>query len=131
LLVATAFLADTWLTTVDCVSRVHADFLHSYFPRLRRIEYRTWYYVFVGVGFVLSTVTLYWEPYDAILMMVQIGFAGTVVYSISLVVLNYVALPRRLATTARPGILSFVAICISCTFYTGLATVYLVVRLMN
>jgi Mn2+/Fe2+ NRAMP family transporter len=129
LLVATAFLADTWLATVDSVSRLHADFIQSYVPAARRVPYRTLYYLFVILGFALSTGTLYFEPYDAILLMVQIGFAGTVIYSISLVVLNYRVVPKLVAPSARPGKLSLLAILVSCTCYAALAIVYLMVRL--
>jgi Mn2+/Fe2+ NRAMP family transporter len=131
LVVATAFLADTWLATVDSVSRVHADFLHSYFPSLRGIHYRSLYYAFVLFGFALSTVTLYYEPYDAILMMVQIGFAGTVFYSICLAILNHAVMPRHLPAAARPGPLSLAAICLSCASYAALAITYLVIRLFS
>ncbi len=127
LLVATAFLADTWLATIDSVSRVHTDFLHCYFPAARRVSYRSWYYILVCVGFVVSTVTLYFEPYDAILLMVKIGFAGTVIYSTSLLVFNHFVLPRHVAPSARPGRISLIGIAISSVAYAALGLIYLVV----
>ncbi len=30
---AIAFLGDTWMTTLDATSRVHTDFVLSYFPK--------------------------------------------------------------------------------------------------
>ncbi|NIM10018.1 MAG: hypothetical protein GTO53_13010, partial [Planctomycetales bacterium] len=38
LLVAAAFLSDTWLATVDAVSRMHADCVYTVFPHSRRLE---------------------------------------------------------------------------------------------
>jgi len=130
LVVATAFLADTWLATIDSVSRVHTDFLQCYFPATRRLSYRAWYYILVCAGFVVSTVTLYFQPYDAILLMVKIGFAGTVIYSTSLLILNHFVLPRHLAACARPGKVSLAAIAVSCVAYAALAATYLTVAFM-
>src|SRR3989338_4186343 len=50
LVVAAAFLADTWMSTADAVSRVHTDCLLSFFPKARRWPVRRWYLVFLIVG---------------------------------------------------------------------------------
>ena len=44
LLVAGAFLADTWLATADCVSRIHLDALGSIWPKLATKDIRPWYF---------------------------------------------------------------------------------------
>ena len=33
LIVAAAFLSDTWLATADAVSRIHTDCLYAFFPK--------------------------------------------------------------------------------------------------
>ena len=48
LIVAAAFLTDTWLATADAVSRMQADIVHILFPKSRRFELRHWYYFFFG-----------------------------------------------------------------------------------
>jgi len=49
LIVAAAFLSDTWLGTIDAVSRTYADILHSLFPVTRRMSVRSLYYISLGV----------------------------------------------------------------------------------
>ena len=46
LIVAAAFLSDTWLSTVDGVSRVDADVVRCLFPAARRKSARWWYFFF-------------------------------------------------------------------------------------
>jgi len=46
LIVAAAFLSDTWLATVDAVSRIHTDCLYAFFPKSQAVSLRTWYLVF-------------------------------------------------------------------------------------
>jgi hypothetical protein len=126
LLVAAAFLADTWLATVDAVSRIHTDCVYAFFPKARKLPVRSWYLIFL---FLLTAVTsatvLTSEPGPLILLSAVIGFIGTVIYSIALVFLNHVYLPRHLPAAARPGKLSLVFLAISCLAYGALAVAYL------
>jgi Mn2+/Fe2+ NRAMP family transporter len=131
LILATLFLADTWLTTIDAVSRVHSDVLFAYLPRLaRRFSHRFWYWMFAIAATIITCVTMpLQEPGQLILSAAVIGFAGTVLFCFALLIWNHVVAPRHLPRYARPGILSFLGISFACLAYTALAVAYLVARL--
>ncbi|MEK6561596.1 MAG: Nramp family divalent metal transporter, partial [Candidatus Binatota bacterium] len=104
LVVAAAFLSDTWLATVDAVSRIHIDCLYGFFPRSRAIPVRSWYLFFLLLLTVVTSITvLLDEPGPLILLSAVIGFIGTVLFSVALIFLNHVYLPRHLPASARPG----------------------------
>jgi len=69
LVVAAAFLSDTWLATVDAVSRIHIDCLYGFFPRSRAIPVRSWYLFFLLLLTVVTSITvLLDEPGPLILL---------------------------------------------------------------
>jgi len=104
LIVAAAFLSDTWLVTVDGVSRIHTDFVYGFFPSARKIPVRSWYLFFVLLLSVVTAVTIQLNaPGPLILLSAIIGFVGTVLFSLALIFLNYIILPRHLPLAARPG----------------------------
>lgn len=126
LVVAAAFLSDTWLATIDAVSRIHTDCVYGFFPRARAIPVRFWYFFFLLILTAVTSVTiLLHEPGPLILLSAVIGFVGTVLFSIALIFLNYVYLPRHLPPSARPGRLNLFFLCLSCLVYVTLAVVYL------
>jgi Mn2+/Fe2+ NRAMP family transporter len=124
--VAAAFLSDTWLTTLDAVSRVHTDFVLSYFPRARRWHPRHWYYgiVVVLTGVTVGTMHLA-SPAALILLSAVLGFIGTVVFTGALLFLNYLWLPRFLPESVRPRPIGAVGLSLSWLAYLTLASVYL------
>ncbi len=127
--VAAGFLSDTWLTTLDAVSRVHTDFILSYFPTARRWHPRSWYYAFAVTLTVITVVTMHFaSPAALILLSAVIGFVGTVIFTGGLLVLNYFWLPRHLPETVRPRAIGGVALGIAWTAYLVLAGVYLWIR---
>jgi MFS family permease len=78
--------------------------VYGFFPRSRRFSYRGWYLFFLLLLTVVTSVTvLLDEPGTLILVSAVIGFVGTVIYSVALIVLNHVYLPRHLPKLARPG----------------------------
>lgn len=83
----------------------------------------------VGVVLLLTvvcSVTMYVaQPGTLILITAVIGFAGTVIYSIALLILNHFVLPKQLPRFARPGKVSLAGISISCTAYLVLMAWYL------
>jgi hypothetical protein len=104
LLVAAAFLADTWLATADAVSRMQADIVYTLFPISRRFEVRHWYYFFLGILTVITSLTMLLDaPGPLILISAVIGFMGTVTFPIVLYFLNYRLLAPHLPFWARPG----------------------------
>jgi hypothetical protein len=64
------------------------------------------------------------EPGTLILISAVIGFVGTVIYSVALIFLNHVYLPRHLPAVARPGRLSLILLLVSCVAYFALAAMY-------
>jgi hypothetical protein len=130
LVVAAAFLCDTWLATVDAVSRTQTDFVMSYFPRARRIPYRKWYIGFICLFTVVTSVTMPLnQPGPLIVLSALIGFTGTVIYSIGLAVLNHRLLPRLVPEAPPPSRRSLAGILIACVAYSGLAVAYLILFL--
>ncbi len=126
LIVAAAFLSDTWLATVDGVSRIHTDFVYGFFPRAQKIPMRSWYLFFVLLLSVVTAITIQLNaPGPLILLSAVIGFVGTVLFSIALVFLNHIILPRYLPSEAKPGRLSLCLLMISCLAYLTLAIAYL------
>src|SRR5574341_1573863 len=89
LIIAAAFLSDTWIATADAVSRIQADILYTLFPRARRLEVRQWYYVVLGVLTVITSLTmLVAAPGPLILTSAVIRFVGTVIFPVALWRLN-------------------------------------------
>jgi hypothetical protein len=130
LIVAAAFLSDTWLATVDAVSRIHTDCVYGFFPKARRFAYRKWYLFFLLLLTIITSVTVQLnEPGTLILISAVIGFVGTVIYSVALIFLNHVYLPRQLPAIARPGRVSLIFLLISCFAYVVLAALYLLTLL--
>jgi hypothetical protein len=126
LVVAAAFLSDTWLATVDAVSRIHTDCVYAFFPRAQSLSVRFWYlaFLFLLTGITAATM-VFAEPGPLILLSAVIGFVGTVLFSVALIFLNHVYLPRHLPGAARPGKLNLIFLCISCVAYALLAVAYL------
>jgi ABC-type uncharacterized transport system permease subunit len=65
------------------------------------------------------------EPGPLILLSAVIGFVGTVLFSVALIFLNHVYLPRHLPLPARPGKVNLIFLCIACLAYALLAIAYL------
>jgi len=125
LIIAAAFLSDTWLATVDAVSRIHTDCVYGFFPRARAISVRSWYLFFLLLLTAITSITvLLSEPGPLILTSAVIGFVGTVLFSVALIYLNHVYLPRHLPAVARPGKLNLICLCVSCSAYALLAIAY-------
>jgi hypothetical protein len=126
LVVAAAFLADTWLVTVDAVSRMQADIVHILFPGTRRWAARHLYYVFLALLTVVTCLTMLLDaPGPLILTSAVIGFAGTVIFPAALWRLNHRLLPRHTPPWARPSRRSAVLLGISFAAYSILAVAYL------
>jgi hypothetical protein len=125
MVVATAFLSDTWMTTVDAVSRVHTDIVYAYVPRAKRWSQQQWYWVFVIAAAGLSAITLPWAtPTKLMLTTAVVGFAGTVSFTTCLLVWNHIILPRKLPPEYRPGRWGWLGITGSLIVYIVLACAY-------
>lgn len=125
LFIAAAFLSDTWLTTLDAVSRIQADFLHSFFPAARKKSFRWWYYFFVILLTAVTALTMpLGEPGSLILLSAVLGFMGTVIFTLALLAINTHLLPRLVPRQALPGKKANLLLGISACFYVVLAVAY-------
>lgn len=132
LIVAAAFLTDTWLATADAVSRTQADIITILFPKSRRLPMRWWYYFFLGVLTVITSFTMTLNaPGPLILLSAVIGFIGTVIFPVALYFLNHRRLAPHLPPWARPGAGSACLLAISFLAYLSLAGVYVWVSLFG
>jgi hypothetical protein len=87
---------------------------------------RTWYLIFLFLLTAITSATMgAAEPGPLILISAVIGFVGTVLFSVALIFLNHVYLPRHLPVPARPGQLNLFFLCVSCLAYLLLAIAYL------
>ncbi len=127
LLVAAAFLADTWLATVDAVARTHTEMVRAFMPRVAAsFTYRSTYYAWVVILTVITCVTMaYQSPSTLILTSAVIGFLGTVSYTTALLFLNYRLLPRLVPAAAAPAKSGALVLGLVCAIYAGLAALYL------
>jgi hypothetical protein len=125
LFVAACFLADTWITTLDAVSRMHTDFVQNYFPGFRKIDFRNSYYFFIAFFTVVTAFTmLFREPGPLILLSAVIGFIGTVSFSFAILFLNHRLLPKLVPPKAAPGPFPFWMLLFAALMYLVLAVLY-------
>lgn len=125
LIVAAAFLADTWLVTVDAVSRLQADIVHVLFPKSRGIAARHWYYLFIVLLTVITCLTMLLDaPGPLILLSAVIGFMGTVIFPVALYLLNHRLLRPHLPSWAQPSSTSAWLLGLSFIAYLALAVLY-------
>lgn len=129
LVVAAAFLCDTWLSTADAVARVHIEMIRFFFLRDRVIDERRAYRTMIVLLTGVTLVTMFGaEPGPLIVLSALIGFVGTLAFVAALVVLVHGRLAPALPAETRPGRLSFVLLCGSLAAYTVLAVAYLWTR---
>lgn len=125
LVVAAAFLSDTWLATADAVSRMQADIVHILFPRSHRFSLRTWYFIFLALLTLITGLTMTLDtPGSLILLSAVIGFIGTVTFPPALYLLNHRKLAPYLPVWARPAWPQRLLLALSFLIYLGLALAY-------
>lgn len=101
LVVAAAFLADTWVSLADGVARQFADFS---FHTLHQKSMRWWYYVSLGFLVVVTVVTIPLAQPDALLVLTGvISVFAFVLYIPLLWYLNYIQVPRERGGWLKPG----------------------------
>ena len=125
LVVAAAFLTDTWLATADAVSRIQSDIVLTLFPKSRRLPARIWYYIFLALLTVITCFTMQLDaPGPLILTSALIGFIGTIIFPAALYLLNHRLLPPHLPEWARPRRRPWL-LAVSFLVYLILAVLYL------
>jgi hypothetical protein len=129
LLVAAAFLCDTWLSTADAVAKVHVEMIRFFFLRGRAIDERRAYRAMVVVLTAVTALTMFsGEPGALIVTSALIGFVGTLAFVVGLLVLIHRRLAPALPPELRPGRLSLALLLLSAVTYGALALAYLWTR---
>jgi hypothetical protein len=129
LFIAGAFLADTWLATADCVSRIHLDALGALWPRLADMDQRPWYYGMVALLALITSLTMsLQQPGPLILLSAVIGVFGTTLYSVGLILLNHFHLRKQLPVQLRSGRTSLVMLVLAACCYAALAVAYVIAK---
>lgn len=130
LVVAAAFLCDTWLSTADAVAKVHVEMIRFFFLRGREIDERRAYRRMVVALTAVTALTMFsGEPGPLIVLSALIGFVGTLAFVVALLVLVHGRLAAALPAELRPGRASFVLLLGSAATYGALALAYLWTRL--
>jgi hypothetical protein len=126
LVVAAAFLSDTWMATADAVARIHTDCLLAFFPRARRYPIRRWYLGCLLGLTVVTCVTMWMSaPGPLILLSAVIGFLGTTTFAVLLYGLHYRLLPRHLPAAALSRGWLLAGLVVAGAAYAVLALAYL------
>jgi len=130
LFVAAAFLADTWLTTIDAVCRINTDMVLQLFPASRGRSTTQWYRLFLYTFTVITLITMGLDaPGRLIQISAVIGFAGTVVFSAAVLYINHRALPRWGHAAYVPDRAAGLGLGFACVSYFLLAAVYIGIQL--
>jgi len=95
--IAALFLIDTWLTTLDAVSKVQTDVLQMYFPEaLSGLKPRSVYYFMAVLILILTFITMFLSQPDVLLLINGYISAAAMPMIILLVFLvNYVLLKKK------------------------------------
>jgi Mn2+/Fe2+ NRAMP family transporter len=129
LIVAAAFLCDAWLQLTDGFSRIQADFFYSNFKRARKLHYRSWYYIFVGIFTALTTVTMLTaQPDTLIIIRGVIAFLAMAIIAPAFVYLNYVMLPRVFPKWIKPHPVTQTLMLLCTAAYMVMAVGYVVLN---
>jgi len=126
LIVAAAFLVDTWLALADGVSRQFADFTVNISKKAKKKGMRWWYYFWLVflIGVTLITMPLA-QPGFMMKMVGVISMFAFVFYIPILGYLNYVKLPRENPGFVKPKMTGGVFLGAVWLFYAGLAGWYI------
>lgn len=128
LVVAAAFLVDTWLALADGVSRQFADFSFGMWGRRKKLKtendwYNFWLIFLIGVSLVTMPLA---SPGVLMNIIGVISVFAFVLYIPALGYLNYIKIPRQQPEFTRPSWLSAIILCLVWLVYTGLAGWYII-----
>ena len=126
LLVASAFMIDTWVGLVDGVARQFADFVVK--VKSFGKSFRFWYYLWLLFLILTSLVTITFAQPGALITIVGvISIFAFVFYIPALWYLNYVKLPKIYPKFIKPKRWESVTLWGTWLFYTVVAVGYLIV----
>ncbi len=125
LFISAAFLADTWLSTVDAVARVHMEMVRRYFFSGRSWNDLAAYRITILILTAVTACTMLTDqPGELIILSAIIGFVGTVIYTTALLILIHGPLRRSLPEPLKPGRLALILLTLSALVYGVLAVIY-------
>lgn len=126
LIVASAFMIDTWVGLVDGVARQFADFIVK--VKSFGKSFRFWYYFWLLFLIITSLITItFAQPGVLITIVGVISIFAFVFYIPALWYLNYIKLPKIYPEFIRPKKWEHITLWGTWLFYTIVAVWYLVI----
>jgi len=126
LVVAAAFLCDAWLQHADGFSRVQSDYFYANFKFARKLPFRTWYYMFLSLFTVMTTITMALaQPGTLIVIRGVISFLAMSIFSPGLIYLNYFMMPKAFPRWTKPHPITQVLMYFCTATYIVMACIYL------
>ncbi|MFH1896182.1 MAG: Nramp family divalent metal transporter [bacterium] len=133
LIIAAAFLADTWLGLADGVARQFADFTRSFALTSKKIgqkilskSYHWWYYAWLGFLILVTSLTMpLAQPAVLITITGVISVFAFVFYIPVLFYINHIKLPKVYPTFTKPSLVSSGFLIFTWLAYVGVAGWYL------
>lgn len=125
LIIATLFLADTWLATVDAVSKTHTEFLKKFFKKVK-LSSNNLYYLWVLALTIITGITMLLAPPGILILITGVLNAGAmIVVLLAIIGLNFIKINKLLPSWARSTIASKIFIILCFFAYITLFIVYL------
>jgi hypothetical protein len=128
LIIAAAFLGDTWFAAADGASRKFADFTRSHFPQAKRKTFSYWYYFWLIFLIIVTCITM---PLAKPGVLIQIGgvisIFAFVLFIPVLFYLNYCLLPKTFPTWVVPPLWRAIVLWLVWGIYVSIAMWYLIV----
>jgi len=96
LLLALFFLIDSYLICLDGASRMLVSNLYSNIPKIRKVGYRTMYYIAVTIFTCIAMTQVLLQPPDILIILTGvINLFAMTLYGLALIVLNWYWLPKN------------------------------------
>jgi len=128
LIIAAAFMSDTWLGLADGVSRQFADFTQSHFKSMQKKSFSRLYYGWLVFLIVVTSITmLLAQPEVLIVITGVISIFAFVLFIPALYYLNYIKLPRTFPKWIVPGKINAFFLWLVWAVYVSIAGWYLIV----
>lgn len=126
LVVAAAFLVDTWVSLVDGVSRQYADFMWNISHKAKKWPVKKWYYFWLIFQVLVTLITILIASPGVLLKLTGVvSVMAFVFYLPAIWYLNYIKLPSEYPAFVKSGWINQLALVATWLIYTGLAGWYL------
>jgi hypothetical protein len=119
-------MVDTYAVILDFVPRLYTDFLHTTFPTTRRKSYRWWYYLFVCIFFVWTSISiLLAAPGPLIIWGGVLNFLSFPIMHFAMLYMNYYKMPKYICPFLKPKWYWLILGLIISVIYTAICIWYL------